>query len=326
MKWNFSGAAVAAGTTMVGLVTAGVLLTSPTAQAVPMQDDPTANAGEEYVALGDSYSSGTGTRSYLDDGSTCQRSALAYPSLIAADRGYELNFRACSGARIPDVAGLQLDALDSGTELVTLSVGGNDAGFAEVLTECAQPGWTSDCDAAIDGAESFVNNTLPDQLAGLYASVSSAAPNAEVVVVGYPRLFMGEDCNALTWFSPQEQTRLNAMADLLNAKTASAADGHGFAFADPTGRFTGHAVCDDPEYVNGLSDPISESYHPNALGHSAGYAPTVSPVLTGATLQVDAALVDRAAASAEELAAQQREYADRDAAIEQEPFRAPVVR
>ena len=27
-------------------------------------------------------------------------------------------------------------------------------------------------------------------------------------MVGYPRIFMGEDCNAGTWFSPSEQTRL----------------------------------------------------------------------------------------------------------------------
>ena len=62
-------------------------------------------AGESYVALGDSYSSGVGTRSYIDDGTSCQRSTLAYPSLLAAQRGYALNFRACSGATVADVTG-----------------------------------------------------------------------------------------------------------------------------------------------------------------------------------------------------------------------------
>ena len=57
---------------------------------------PASAATPSYVALGDSYSSGVGTRSYLSDGTSCQRSTYAYPSLIAAARGYALNFRACS--------------------------------------------------------------------------------------------------------------------------------------------------------------------------------------------------------------------------------------
>ena len=64
---------------------------------------PAQAAAPSYVALGDSYSSGTGTRSYIDDGTSCQRSTYAYPSLIAAARGYSLNFRACSGAKVADV-------------------------------------------------------------------------------------------------------------------------------------------------------------------------------------------------------------------------------
>ena len=62
---------------------------------------PAQAAGSEYVALGDSYSSGTGTGSYLADGSECLRSPYAYPSLIAASGGHALNFRACSGADHP---------------------------------------------------------------------------------------------------------------------------------------------------------------------------------------------------------------------------------
>lgn len=59
---------------------------------------PAQAAGSTYVALGDSYSSGTGTRSYLSDGTSCQRSVYAYPSLIVSSKGYSPNFRACSGA------------------------------------------------------------------------------------------------------------------------------------------------------------------------------------------------------------------------------------
>lgn len=284
---------------------------------------PAQAAAPAYVALGDSYSSGTGTRSYISDGTSCQRSTYAYPSLLAAQRGYALNFRACSGATIPDVTNNQLSALSSTTSYVTISVGGNDAGFADVLTECAMPGWASNCNGAIDGAQSFINNTLPGRLSTLYSSIRSRATTAKVVVVGYPRIFMGEDCNAFTWFSPSEEARLNQTADLLNSRLSAAASARGFSFANPTSRFIGHAVCDDVEWINGLSNPISESYHPNRAGHASGYTPTVSPLLTGATALVTKATYAAARANAHELAAQQRRYAAADASIEPQVFRLP---
>ena len=260
-------------------------------------------AATTYVALGDSYSSGIGTRSYIEDGTDCQRSTFAYPSLISAQRGYTLDFRACSGATVADVANTQLGSLSSATNFVTISVGGNDAGFADVLTECATPWWAGDCDGAIDQAQAYINNTLPGTLSSLYGSIGSLAPSAQVVVVGYPRIFMGEDCNAATWFAPEEQARLNQMADLLNTRISAQAGAHGFSFANPTNAFIGHAVCDNPEWINGLSNPISESYHPNRDGQASGYTPTVSPVLTGAGLTVTAATRRAAAASGDELAA-----------------------
>jgi lysophospholipase L1-like esterase len=243
---------------------------------------PAQTAGPSYVALGDSYASGVGTRSYISDGTSCQRSTYAYPYLLAQQKGYTLSFKACSGATTSSVTNSQLSAVVSTTKYVTISVGGNDAGFSSVLTECAQPGWISNCGGAINTAQSFINNTLPGRLSTLYASIRSRAPSAVVVVTGYPRIFQGEDCNAATWFSPSEETRLNQTADLLNAKLSAAASAKGFKFANPTSRFIGHAVCDDVEWINGLSNPISESYHPNKLGQSSGYKPLVSPLLVGA--------------------------------------------
>ena len=284
---------------------------------------PAHAAGPAYVALGDSYSSGVGTRAYLDDGTSCQRSAYAYPSLISSARGYALNFRACSGAKVSDVTSTQLGALGTGTSYVTISVGGNDAGFADVLTECAQPAWMSDCNGAIDQAQAYVNGPLPGSVRTLYGAIRSRAPYAKVVVVGYPRIFNGEDCNAGTWFSPAEETRLNQTADLLNSKLTSAASGAGFGYANPTGAFVGHAVCDSPEWLNGLSYPISESYHPNRLGHASGYTPLVSPRLTGAAVKVSAATLSDARASSSLLAEQQRRYAAADRSITPERFVAP---
>lgn len=293
------------------LATTAALLTAPPAQA----------AGPSYVALGDSYSSGTGTRSYVDDGTSCQRSTYAYPSLLAAQKGYTLNFRACSGAKIADVTNTQLSALSSTTRYVTISVGGNDAGFADVLTECATPWWAGDCDGAINTAQAFINNTLPGRLSTLYSSIRSRAVNAKVVVVGYPRIFMGEDCNAATWFSPAEETRLNQTADLLNSKLSAAASARSFSFANPTSRFIGHAVCDDVEWLNGLSNPVSESYHPNRLGHSSGYAPLISPLLTGAVAKTTTSYAARVPAA--EIAESQQQYAAQDASIRPAEFRVP---
>jgi lysophospholipase L1-like esterase len=302
--------------TLLAAVVAAILtllLAPPPAQA----------AAPVYVALGDSYASGTGTRTYLADGTSCQRSAAAYPALIAAARGYALNFRACSGAKISDVTNTQLPALTTATNYVTISVGGNDAGFADVLTTCALPWWASNCDGAVNGAQAYITNTSPAQLAALYAAIRTRAPGAVVVVVGYPRIFNGQDCNALTWFSPAEETRLNATADLINAKTAAAAAAAGFGFANPTTAFVRHAVCDNPEWINGLSFPVSESYHPNPSGHASGYTPTVSPVLTGAVVTATTAVVDAARAAGGDQAALQRRYAGRDSRISLESFRTP---
>ena len=300
-------------------LTASALCLGAAVLAVP----PAHAATPAYVALGDSYSSGVGTRSYINDGTTCQRSVYAFPSLISAARSYALNFRACSGARIADVAASQLSALTSSTAYVTISVGGNDAGFSDVLTTCAQPAWMSNCNGAIDRAQAYINNTLPAAVRNLYASIRSKAPNAKVVVAGYPRIFNGEDCNALTWFSPSEETRLNQTANLLNGKLSAASGTAGFSWANPTTRFVGHAVCDSPEWINGLSYPISESYHPNRAGHSSGYTPLVSPRLTGTAVAATAATLRAARSSEATLAARQRKYAATDASIKPETFTAP---
>ncbi|MEQ4208030.1 SGNH/GDSL hydrolase family protein [Actinopolymorpha sp. B17G11] len=238
-----------------------------------------AHAAPAYTALGDSYSSGVGTRSYYDDGTTCKRSPYAYPVLDAARLGAALTFAACSGAKVSDVRRNQLGSLNASTRYVTASVGGNDAGFAPVIIKCAQP-WPTTCWGAIDNSQAFIRNTLPGLLDGLYSAIRNAAPNARVVVVGYPRLFNGEECNLAARISPGEQAELNATADLLATTIRARAASHGFAFADARSAYTGHSVCDDVEWINGLSNPIGESYHPNRAGQQ-GYANLVEPALRG---------------------------------------------
>jgi lysophospholipase L1-like esterase len=234
-------------------------------------------AGPAYTALGDSYASGVGTRSYGYDTSTCKRSNYAYPVLEAQRLGLTLTFAACSGARVPDVLN-QLGSLSASTAYVTVMVGGNDAGFASVITQCAKP-WPYTCGGDIDKAQAYIRNTLPGTLDGLYSKIRSLAPSAKVVVVGYPRLFNGKECNAGARISSGEQTRLNDTSDLLSTTISGRAGAHGFGYVDARSAFTGHAVCDSVEWLNGLSDPVTESYHPNRTGQ-VGYADLVQPRLS----------------------------------------------
>jgi lysophospholipase L1-like esterase len=233
-----------------------------------------------YVALGDSYSSGTGTRTYYDSG--CQKSIYSYPYLVHnAHTAWTFVHAACSGAKTGDVINTQSASLTSGTNWVTYTIGGNDAGFSSVITECAQPWWSSNCNGAIDTAQAYITNTLPGRLDLVNNKIKSLSPTAKVVVLDYPHLFQGEDCNAGTFFSPDEETRLNQTADMLRTQLKNAATraGTNFVFKDVIPPFVGHAICDSTEWINGLSNPVGESYHPNKLGHSSGYTPVVRSVL-----------------------------------------------
>ncbi|MGO0576139.1 SGNH/GDSL hydrolase family protein [Ornithinimicrobium panacihumi] len=265
-------------TALAGTVLAG-LSGAAAAGAQPAPESRSVPAGSSYVALGDSFSSGTGTRASTD--STCYRSPYGYPQLLADAHGLELDYQACSGAVSADVHANQVQALSAGTDYVTMTIGGNDLGFASTITQCALPGWMSNCNGKIDEGL----NTLRTQMAGrydtLFADIASRAPSAEVVIGNYPRLFNGTDCNAGTFFSAAEMSRLNAAVDelstLIEGRTAAA----GFTFVDSRPAFMGHAVCDSPEWINGLSWPINESYHPNRAGN-VGYADVFWPGTSGA--------------------------------------------
>jgi lysophospholipase L1-like esterase len=226
----------------------------------------TAAAQPQYVALGDSYSSGVGTRTYYNDGTSCQRSPYAYAPQIATWGGYALSFQACSGAKTTDVNNNQLGTLSSTTNLVTITIGGNDAGFSNVILNCAAYYFT--CQSSIDNANSFIQNKLPALLDTTYGDIRSHAANAHVVVLGYPHLFTstGTTCNFNALTSSHEK-ELNDTADLLDGVISTRAAAHGFTFVDPRSAFLPHEVCSSSEWLNGQSNPLSESYHPNTSGY-----------------------------------------------------------
>jgi lysophospholipase L1-like esterase len=236
-----------------------------------------AAAQSQYVALGDSYSSGVGTRTYYNDGTSCDRSPYAYAPQIATWGGYALSFQACSGAKTTDVNSNQLGTLSSTTNLVTITIGGNDAGFSNVILNCALYYFT--CQSSINSANTFIQNQLPALLDTTYNDIHSRAPNAHVVVLGYPHLFTstGTTCNFNALTSTNEKS-LNNTGDLLDGAIKTRAAAHGFTFVDPRNAFLPHEVCSSSEWLNGQSNPLSESYHPNVSGY-ANFTSEIEAVL-----------------------------------------------
>ncbi|WP_229813069.1 SGNH/GDSL hydrolase family protein [Lentzea flava] len=216
----------------------------------------------EYVALGDSYASGAGAGSYVDG--SCRRSANAYPALRGKDFP-SFRFVACSGATTKSLKS-QFRALTPATTLVTITIGGNDLGFVDVMTTCTLNGDKA-CVSRVAKAVKFVHEQLPARLDGAYATIRSSAPNAELVVLGYPRLFTPNDqCRTL---SKRKRQALNDAADQLSEVTAAAAERAGARYVDVREAFADHGVCSAEPWMNALVSPTEDSYHPNKAGQFA---------------------------------------------------------
>ena len=213
----------------------------------------------------------SGPGSYDSASGSCYRSSKAFPRLWAnAHSPSGFSFTACSGATTSDVLNNQLAPLNSSTTLVSISIGGNDAGFSDVMTTCVLSS-DSTCLSRINQARDFVDNQLPARLDSVYDAISSRAPSARVVVLGYPRFYkLGTTCIGL---SETKRRAINDAADLLDTVTAKRAADHGFAFADVRGTFTGHELCSGSAWLHSLTLPVYESYHPTASGQSGGYLP-----------------------------------------------------
>ncbi|MFR9724660.1 SGNH/GDSL hydrolase family protein [Streptomyces sp. MS19] len=236
---------------------------------------PANAAAPAYVALGDSYSSGNGAGSYISASGDCHRSNNAYPALWArANSPASFTFAACSGAVTSDVTSGQLGALNASTGLVTLTIGGNDAGFADVMTTCVT-GSNSTCVNRVNTARNFVNSTLPGRLDAVYGAIRAKAPNARVVVLGYPRMYI-EPSWWCIGIGETKREAINDASDVLNTVISARAAAHGFAFADVRGTFAGHELCSGDDWLHDLALPIWEAYHPTARGHSGGYLPALN--------------------------------------------------
>ena len=227
-----------------------------------------------YVALGDSYSAGTGAGRYSAAGKSCERSASAFPQLWAA-RHDPASFVsvACAGATTATVRTSQLSALSVRTTLVSITIGGNDVGFSQVMETCVFQ-LNSACVKAVTTAESSVRRLLPGRLDSLLRAIRTRAPLARIIVLGYPDLYdlsQSRDCIGI---GTAKRAALDQGAAVLDRALSAAAARNHDSFADVRPGFARHEICDGgSSYLNALTFPLDGSYHPNAAGQKDAYLP-----------------------------------------------------
>ena len=252
------------------------LFTSLLAIATALSATPASAAGAQYVALGDSYSSGDGAGNYDPASGGCYRSYYAYPAQWAANHpSSTFAFVACAGATTTDVINNQLTALSSSTNRVSITIGGNDVGFASVMQTCVL-GSDTDCQNAVNHAKSIAQNQLPGWLSNLSTRIHADAPSAHVVVLDYPHLYyLTYVCVGLDY---NKHVMLDNAADVLDGVIRNSAASAGFTFADVRNQFSGHELCTGAGWLHSVTYPVGESYHPTQTGQTLGYL----PVFTGA--------------------------------------------
>jgi lysophospholipase L1-like esterase len=240
--------------------------------SLPVRAQPASSLVVRYVALGDSYSAGTGAGRYSAAGKSCERSASAFPQLWAA-RHDPASFVsvACAGATTATVRTRQLSALSARTTLVSITIGGNDVGFSQVMETCVFQ-LNSACVKAVNTAESSVRKVLPGRLDRLLRAIRTRAPLARIVVLGYPDLYdlsQSRDCIGI---GTAKRAALNQGAGVLDRALSAAAARNHDPFADVRPEFARHEICDgSTSYLNAVTFPLDGSYHPNAAGQKSGY-------------------------------------------------------
>ncbi|MFD1151402.1 SGNH/GDSL hydrolase family protein [Saccharothrix hoggarensis] len=228
-----------------------------------------APAAPELVALGDSYAAGTGAGDESSD--ECRQSPHAHSRLWGRRTGASVVLAACSEADTTEVA-RQAERITPATTLVTITAGGNDAGFRDVMTTCTTAG-DDECVRRVATAEQFIRDRLPGRLDALYGAVRGRT-SADVVVLGYPRLFSFESWCLMT---DRKRKALNQAVDAMADVTRARASAAGFEFVDVRAAFDGHGACAEVPWMNGLVlVPVYRSYHPNRTGQESGYLPALT--------------------------------------------------
>ena len=232
---------------------------TPTPTVDPFPDEPL-TPETRYVALGDSFAAGMGAGG---ETGKCVSSPKSYPDVFAEESGVDLIANAsCSGATTSDLLKRQLIALDDRTDLVTLSIGGNDLGVADIASDCAA-GKAIPCRNELSSALSLLN-VLPDRLDAVYAAVAKAAPNARIVVTGYAVMYDASDPNAPDFGMA---AAINAATIGLNEVIRTAVDeqrAKGVPMTFVGVDFEGHGIGNKNPWVNTSG---FAAFHPTAAGY-----------------------------------------------------------
>jgi lysophospholipase L1-like esterase len=252
-------------TVLACLVTSSLL-------SLAMASPAAAASSVDYVALGDSYSAGVGSPGQVG---SCLQSPNGYPGQwVAKNSPQSYTDLACSGATTDDVLSSQAPKLTSAADLISITIGGNDVGFADVVLTC-KFGSDATCAAAVADAEDEAQDTLPGKLDTTFAAIKAKSPSAKVVVLDYPRLFdtASSSCG-LGGMSLANRKVLNAGADVLDGVIQERTQAAGLTFADVRSTFSAHGICASSPYLTGFTLlPPTDSYHPNKNGYTYGYLP-----------------------------------------------------
>ncbi|GAA1767974.1 SGNH/GDSL hydrolase family protein [Streptomonospora arabica] len=254
-----------------------------------------------YIALGDSYSSGEGAGDYAPGTAGeggCRRSANAYPRRVADsfDFAGELGFFACSrqrGASMLESVGerdSQIGRVTAHTSLVTIGIGGNDLGFTSVLRGCMVRVPLMESTACRDQEEEIEKRMrlFDDTLEDIVGEIRERAPDARILVVGYPRLFPTDPSGMYYTLAPDDQEWLNGKLKEFSTRVREKVAGLDSEIVEErqTGSveyvrmfsaLKGHEVGADEPWLNGvLLGGFAQgvqvdhgTFHPNARGHRA---------------------------------------------------------
>ncbi len=254
-----------------------------------------ANAAGVYVALGDSYTSAPLVPNQHGEPIDCGRSDHNYPSLVAAALGADTFVDvSCGSAQTKHMTEPQTDLPAGGTNppqfnglradatLVTVGIGGNDAGLVGVAEKCAQLGATDPMGTSCrdywapggnDQVAAKIEETKP-KIAAVLQGIHQRSPQARVAIVGYPDVLPknGESCWPMVPLSPDDIRYIDDLIVRINAMIAGQAAANDADFVDTYRDSGGHDVCKLPpnRWFEGLV-PTEPAYplHPNAKGEAS---------------------------------------------------------
>ena len=269
----------------LGAAPLSVTVAAESAAAAPAPAGP-------MVALGDSYTAGALLPFNLAARPLgCLRSARAYPEQVATALGLSLTDASCSSAGVGDMTTAQrtdlgtnraqLDALAPDDSLVVLTLGGDDIGFMNVLDECMELSftdpWGSPCrshytSGGTDQLAALVTSEAP-RMAAVLADIAARAPQARIVVVGYPDMFpLSGGCWPAVPITDGDIAYLRGIELRLNAMLAADAKAANATFVNTYTPTIGHDFC-QPERTRDVEGLLPGSlalpFHPNPRGQSA---------------------------------------------------------